>query len=189
MFLSLDLAAFDFIGKHLSSPFMDAVMTQVTVLGNGGLVWLVLTAVLLSGRETRRNGLVCVLALFLVAVLGDLFLKNVFMRERPFIQMPGLELLIASPSGYSFPSGHAASSFAAATVLALNGRRFAVIGFSLAFLIAFSRVYLSVHFLTDVLGGIFLGIACGTAAIFLFEKVSKVYTAKFAGSKMPKNQV
>jgi len=150
---------------------MDAVMVKLTVLGNGSLVWLVLSVVLLCGSETRRTGLICLLALLLAFLTGDLLLKNLFMRERPFIQMPWLQLLIDPPSGYSFPSGHTASSFAAATALSQQGKRAAVTAFILAFLIAFSRVYLSVHFFSDILGGIILGIACGLTAIFISKKV------------------
>ena len=167
MLTNLDLAAFDFISDHLSSPFMDAVMSKITLLGNGGFIWLVFAAILLFSRQTRRNGLICCLALLLACLFGDLLLKNLFLRERPFMQMPWLELLISPPSGYSFPSGHAGSAFAAATALSLNGKWVAFTSFILAFIIAFSRVYLSAHFLTDVLGGIFLGIACGTLAILL----------------------
>ena len=104
-------------------------------------------------------------------LLGEIALKNIICRPRPFQDMPGIPLLIPPPSGYSFPSGHSCASFAAATIIFLKDRRPGAAALALAALIAFSRVFLFVHYPTDVLAGSLLGVLCALAAAYGYRRL------------------
>ena len=145
--------------QALHTPFWDAVMRFITTLGNGGMVWVVTAVVLLFFKRWRPTGVIMLLSLLSGVLVGNLFLKNVVARPRPCWLKPEMPLLIDLPSEYSFPSGHTLSSFAGATALALRDRRAAPGALVLAALIAFSRLYLYVHFPSDVLVGALLGAA------------------------------
>lgn len=107
---------------------------------------------------------------YISEILGEEILKHIFKRIRP----SAVNLLIAKPVSYSFPSGHATSSFAAAGVLVKYFKKYAFEFLSLASLIAFSRSYLYVHYLTDVLAGIVLGLICSAITIYLSNKVNYI---------------
>jgi undecaprenyl-diphosphatase len=149
---------------------MDHAMIIFTRLGEQGLIWIMIALLLLIKRSTRHVSLMVMAALILNAVLGELILKNIFQRSRPFTDTTSYNLLIPKPLSYSFPSGHTASSFAAAGVLAKYFKRYSAILIILASLIAFSRLYLYVHYPTDVLGGILLGLSSSILTIRFFSK-------------------
>ncbi len=154
--------------QELHTPMLDALMVGVTALGDHSLAWLVLGCALIVPRRTRRAGAAILVALAFCTLVVDLALKPLVARPRPFMLDGGVELLIPKPGGWSFPSGHSAKSFAAATALAASlpagSRRFAVPAVLLATLIACSRLYLFVHFPTDVLAGAAIGTVLGVAA-------------------------
>lgn len=156
--------------QQLHNGPADAALTFFTRLGDKGAFWLALAAVLLARRRTRRAGLAVLLALALDLVCCNLALKPLIGRLRPFAVNPAVRLLISPPGDPSFPSGHTASSFAAAAALRFTGgtdfrlRRAAL---ALAVLIAFSRLYLYVHWPTDVLAGAALGIGFGWCGAWL----------------------
>lgn len=148
--------------QTLHGPVLDAVMLFFTRLGNAGLLWAALTVVLLACRRTRRAGLALGLALMLDALLCNVLLKPLVARPRPCDVLTGVQLLIPRPEDFSFPSGHTAASFAAITALWQAGaKRLAAAALPVGVLIAFSRLYLCVHYPTDILGGALLGAACG----------------------------
>ncbi|MBU3182183.1 phosphatase PAP2 family protein [Clostridium psychrophilum] len=161
-----------YIKDNMHGLIMDKIMVISTYLGNGGIVWIIIIAILLISKKYRRIGLMALAALILSTILGDIVLKNVVKRIRPSSTIPAINLLISNPLSYSFPSGHTTSSFAVAGVLTRYFKSYALEFFSLASLIAFSRLYLYVHYPTDVLGGIVLGLICSGIIIFLFDKVS-----------------
>ena len=172
---SLDLAVDNFIQQHWRSDFLDAVFGFITRLGDEGLIWIALAILLLCFKKTRKAGVVIGIAMILGALLGNGFLKNLFERPRPFrtegglpypgiVKMPGIH-------SYSFPSGHTTSSFAAAVSLFLCNKKLGIPALVLAALIAFSRLYVYVHFPTDILGGFILGTACAILAYLLWTKV------------------
>ncbi len=165
-----DFAVLDFIREHLTCSFMDAFMSFITVFGNGGAVWIVMALALTVTKKHRRAGIMMIAALLVCLLTGNLLLKNLIARPRPFIQDPGVQLIISPPSGYSFPSGHTFSSIISATVLSKYSRRAAPWVIIFAVLIAFSRLYLYVHFPTDVLCGAVLGVALGLAVYHITEK-------------------
>lgn len=162
------ITAFDtqilwWIQEHLASPLMDALMPAITHLGDAGAIWLVVTLALLLRRDTRVWGVSMIAALALCFVGGNLLLKPLIARPRP-CHLHELPLLIALPSDFSFPSGHTMSSFAAAAVLLRYSRLWGWAGFILAALIAFSRLYLFVHYPSDIGAGAVLGLLAGWLA-------------------------
>lgn len=148
----------------------DILMPWISSLGNIGIVWISISLALISKKKYRRVGIMCLIALILGTLTGELFLKNVVGRLRPFMSLPDARLLIEKPTSFSFPSGHTTSSFAAAAVLAGNFKRYRIPVFGLAGLIAFSRMYLLVHYPSDILGGIILGIICARIAMKIGKK-------------------
>ena len=147
--------------QALRTPALDGVMRFFTHLGDSGFVWLALTALLLAFRRTRRAGWVLAAALLFDAVLCNILLKPLAGRIRPCDIDPTIALLVPHPHDFSFPSGHTGASFAAAYVMLLGKSNLWVCAMVLAGLIAFSRLYLYVHYPTDVLAGIVLGILVG----------------------------
>ena len=160
--------------QALRTPALDGVMRFFTHLGDSGFVWLALTALLLAFRRTRRAGWVLAAALLFDAVLCNILLKPLAGRIRPCDILTEVELLIPRPEDFSFPSGHTAASFASVTALWLAGKkRWAMAALPLAVLIAFSRMYLCVHFPTDILGGAVLGTACGWLGAWAIKKLEE----------------
>jgi len=145
--------------------WLDGVMWTASLIGRGGLVWLVIgLAITLIRRTTPALLLELTLAIVLASFLADHVMKPLASRERPFVSTPEILVIGSRPDDASFPSGHAANAFAAASVLARRLRAQCVLWWSLALLIAYSRVYLGVHYPLDVIGGALLGFVCGTIA-------------------------
>lgn len=159
--LKLELSILDYIHKHLRCVLGDFLMPLISALGNGGFIWLCAIGVFLCTTRYRMAGLSMALALSMGLIVGNLILKPVFRRARPFAKRPELELIIRAPRDASFPSGHTLTSFAAATALFLAERHLGSIALVLAALIAFSRMYLYVHYPSDVLAGVLLGSGFG----------------------------
>lgn len=145
----------------MRNDFFDIFFKLVTHLGDAGAFWIVVGVLLLCFPKTRMCGICVLICLAVTALLGEGLLKHLFARERPCIQQPIADMLIAIPSTYSFPSGHSASSFTAATAIFCFHRKAGIAAYILAGLIAFSRMYCYVHFPTDVLAGIMLGMFVG----------------------------
>jgi len=159
--MGLDMRIIEFVHGSMQSSLLDKVMPFVSRLGNGGLIWIGIAVLLMAGRRYRQAGFMVICALMLGAVMGELLLKNIFQRMRPFVNAPHFQLLIRTPlTRYSFPSGHTTSSFAAAGIIFRTVDSKLIKGFVLfvACSIAFSRLYLLVHYPTDILGGIGLGL-------------------------------
>lgn len=161
--------------QRLQHPFLDVVMPWITTLGNSGLLWIGIAVLLLFFPSSRRVGWTLLLALLGGLLLGEFFLKPLIARVRPFEMFPNISLLVSPPGGYSFPSGHTLSSFIAATVLYEQHRLLGVAATIFAFLIAFSRLYLQVHYATDVLAGMALGIFIGWIARKISQRISVAY--------------
>ena len=162
----MDIAVLDAIQQHLRTPLLDQIMLLATHLGDLALVWLVAGAVLVALPKHRRWGVAVLLAVAATAILGMFVLKPLFGRVRPFVAYEFAGLLIPPPSGTSFPSNHSMVSFAAAAALCClpgKGRG--------ACLIAFSRLYLYVHYPSDILAGAVIGIAVGIGSVWLVNKV------------------
>lgn len=149
------------IQNTLTSPWGDQLMIALSTLGNNGLIWICIALVLCVQPRWRRAGVGMLLALLIAHVVGNVFLKNLFVRPRPYMVYNAVSLKILPLQEFSFPSGHAIASFAA--VFSLPGtlrllRRTLV---PLAVGIAFSRLYLFMHYPSDVVGGMLLGMLIG----------------------------
>ena len=142
------------------TPIPDKFFSAITHLGDHGVIWIVLALALLCIPRTRRLGLCVALALICELLLCNVLLKPLVARPRPYA-LREIELLIEAPKDFSFPSGHTAAAFAAASALAMRRSRLTIPALVLALIIAFSRLYLYVHYPTDVLAGIVLGSLCG----------------------------
>lgn len=157
--------------QTLRTPVGDGLMCFITKLGNAGIVWIALTVFLLLFRGTRKAGIVMLAALCIDLAVCNGILKNLAARIRPCDVNTQIQLLIARPDDFSFPSGHTAASFAAVAALYFSGKRnLWKAALVLACLIAFSRLYLYVHYPTDVLGGAVIGFLAGFAGNGLIQR-------------------
>ena len=161
----------DQIQQYLANDFLNLLIPRVSSLGDAGLIWIVLSVLLLLFPKTRKAGLASGIALLFMLVTGNMILKPLVARLRPFAVNTAVELLIPPPTDFSFPSGHTYASFASASAIFRNSRRIGIPALILAFLIAFSRLYLYVHYPTDVLFGILLGILAGWIGNRLSERL------------------
>ena len=174
-----DLPILDWIAGNLRTTPGDLLMPVITALGNGGIIWIIWAVILLLIPRYRKTGLAMAIAMALGLLVCNLTLKPLIGRVRPFdyqAQFFGrtIELLIAPPHDYSFPSGHTIASFEAATVLLLNGKKMGIPALILALLIAFSRLYLYVHYPTDVLASILLGTAFGVLGNLTARRLCRI---------------
>lgn len=142
--MSIDWSILHWVRDVLTCPFLDFLMPKLILLSNGGAVWLLAVGML----------------------VGNVCLKNLIARPRPCWLDSSVRLLIADPTDYSFPSGHTLSSVIGATILTKTDRRFGYAAIPLAALIAFSRLYLYVHFPSDVLAAAVLGVMIGELAFY-----------------------
>ncbi|WP_300383881.1 phosphatase PAP2 family protein [Clostridium sp.] len=170
---NFDSEILKFINDNFNSPIMDKIMVIVTSLGNGGLIWILISLALMIKPKYRRVGIMSICALILTTIIGEGILKNLVKEERPFISLPDIKLLITPPTSFSFPSGHTGSSFAVAGVLGSKIKKSRFYVFALAILIAFSRLYLYVHYPIDVIVGIILGLFCAKIVLYIFKRREK----------------
>ena len=162
--MSIELNILDWF-QTLHTPFLDKLMVFITSLGNAGIIWIVMTIVFLLIPKMRKTGAVMTAALIIDLLLCNVILKNLVARTRPYDVNTGVQLLVSRLHDYSFPSGHTAAAFASVTALYLAGeKKLWKPALVLAVLIAFSRLYLFVHFPTDVLAGIAVGFICAFLA-------------------------
>lgn len=164
---NIDCKIVSFINNKVKNKYLDFIMPKVTRLGDFGLIWNIISIALIISKEYRNIGFKAVTALCLCILLGEGIIKHITKRVRPFVINTDLKILIHKPRGYSFPSGHTASSVAVASILAIYFSQIAVIVFVLAFLIGFSRVYLCVHYPSDVIIGAVLGIICANISLII----------------------
>ncbi len=165
-----ELKILDFIRENLANPVLDTVMPIITKFGDGGVFWIALAVIFLIFKKTRKMGLCMGLALLMGFITGNLILKNVVGRIRPYDLNPEIEILVKHLSDYSFPSGHTLASFEAATAIFINNKKIGIPALVLAFLIAISRIYLYVHYPSDVLAAIILGIGFAILSCFVVKK-------------------
>ena len=156
----------------VAEEVLDALAVFLNYAGEHGEIWIAFTLLLLLFRRTRKAGCAMATALVLYLVAGDCILKPLFARPRPCDVNTAITILVKRPHGHSFPSGHTASAFAAAFALWLQNRKLGVPALVLAAFIAFTRLYLYVHFPTDVLGGLVLGLALGALASWIVDSLA-----------------
>lgn len=164
--MSFELSVLDAIQASLRCGFLDRTMPVLTSLGNGGAIWIGCTALLLAIPKTRRTGLALALGLAVEVLCCNVILKPLVGRIRPCDVKKTVQLLVARPTDFSFPSGHTGASFAAASALYFSRSKLWIPALVLAALIAFSRLYLYVHYPSDVIAGMLIGIMAGYAGVF-----------------------
>ena len=181
---SFDLPILDWIQANIQCAFLDKVMPLITVLGDGGAFWIACAVLMMLLKKYRKAGFSAALALIFGLLICNLYLKPVVARIRPydFQEQMGvlINLLIEKEHSLSFPSGHTIASFEAATAILLRHKKLGIAAMILAILIAFSRMYLYVHYLTDVIASVFLGIGLAFLASWIVNKVSAAIAAKKA---------
>jgi len=169
---AFDEAAVLFIYNNIQGGPFDAVMTLITKLGDKGMLWIVLTAVMLmisvKKKDMRGMAFGCAVALILSAVMCNIIIKPAVMRIRPY-DLLGLEIMVDRLGDYSFPSGHTTAAFAFAAAVWLKDRRSGMAAVTAAAIMGVTRLYLCVHFPTDVLAGAVLGWGCAVVAVKLVD--------------------
>lgn len=169
----LDAGTLLFIQDTIRNPVLTPVFMAITVLGNGAAVWILMSLGMAASGKTRKTALMCAAALLVSLLINNIVLKNMVGRIRPYDAIEGLIPLIGKPRDYSFPSGHTGSSFAAAWVLYRRlPKRLGIPALALAGLIGISRLYLGVHYPTDVLFGVLSGIGSGCVAIAIVSALT-----------------
>ncbi len=205
MYWDWEFRFLNWIQDHMRSGFMDKFMSFITKFGDGGIFWIIVTLCLFIPKRTRKYAHVSALALIFCVVGGNLILKNVIARQRPFwinnfnplariaytekngvltylkthnVTTDSIEegrtlikLLVKAPNDYCFPSGHTQASFAAATSICMWNRKWGIPALILAAFVAFSRMYLYVHYPTDILGGVFFGLLYAFLALAICNKL------------------
>ena len=163
---SFDESVLLFIQETLRFDFLTPIMLFITRLGDSGFIWILLGVIMLFPKKTRRAGVVMLLCLAGAFIVNDLIIKPMVARVRPYETIAALNNLLTEGS-FSFPSGHTNSSFACALALTLIYGKKGAWAYLLAVLIAFSRCYVGVHYLTDI----FAGMVIGTVMSFVVFKL------------------
>lgn len=164
-----------FIQEWIRNDFLTPLMVAVTKLGDSGFIWIALSMVLLLFKKTRKAGWIAFLSIAFCFLINNLILKNAVARTRPYEVVEGLELLTARADDFSFPSGHACSSFAAASsYYRVLPRKAGVAAMILAVWIAFSRLYVGIHYPTDVLCGALIGIFGSLLVFKIWQWIEKM---------------
>ena len=181
--VSFDLPILDWIQAHLQSGLMDTIMPIITMFGDAGIFWMIWATLLLFIPKTRRTGLGMWFAMAMGLLICNIIMKPSIGRMRPYDYqidilgktwndlLIGGKLLVETPHDFSFPSGHTIASFEASTVLLLNSKLMGIPAVILAILIAFSRMYLYVHYPTDVIFSVFAGILFGVIGNLIAKKI------------------
>ena len=175
---NFDFKILDFIADNIRCEVLDPIMAGITHFADAGIGWILLGVILLIPKKTRIWGAMALVAMVIGFLCGDIILKNLFCRVRPyndyimFHQGNSLPFLLnaGKESSYSFPSGHTCCSFASAIVYFIANKKWGIPALIFASLIGFSRMYNYVHYPTDVFAGMLLGIGCGLLAWYLFKK-------------------
>lgn len=168
--------------QSIHNPILDKIVVVITSLGNAGIFWILLTLVMLIVCKDKKVAWTSALALLFSVLVINVFLKNMAMRARPCWIDDTIPLLVKNPKDYSFPSGHSSVSFASAVSIVQYAkyRKQGIAAVILAALIAVSRMYVFVHFPTDVFVGTILGIVeailAGIIIRFIYRKVEEKKT-------------
>lgn len=175
--INFELDLLDGIQGIMGSQWGDVLWPIMTRLGDHGFIWILIPLLLLVHPKTRRVGGACVCALLLNVILTNGLLKPLIARPRPYTYK-AFQLLIDTPTDYSFPSGHTSAAFSVAFVLfkekfELKGQKIYGYSLFLAGMIAFSRLYLYVHFPSDILGGLVIAYFSSVAGLYIVNKFDK----------------
>ena len=181
--VSFDLPILDWIQANMTNPVLDFLMPIITLLGDAGIFWIVCASILALTKKYRRIGFGMAIAMVLGLLICNVTLKPLVARIRPYDFQETLgvtvNLLIEKQHDFSFPSGHTIASFEACTVMMLGSRKLGIPATLLAILIAFSRLYLYVHYPTDVIASVILGTLFGVIGYLVANNVKFSLKGKF----------
>lgn len=162
---NLDVNILYFIQDNLRTPFLNEFMTHFTSLGNGGLIWITLTLLMLIYPKTRKVGACSAISIILCFLTVNLGIKNIVARTRPYDTYELVRCLIKPAVDYSFPSGHSAIAFATVVPIYFQlGKKWGIPALLAALLMAASRLYVCVHYPSDVICGMIFGSICAVVA-------------------------
>ncbi len=168
--------------ENVRNDVLTPIMKLITHLGDKGIFWILLAIVLLFFKKTRPLGIMAGIALVFSVLINNVIIKPNVGRIRPYEVVDGLKLLIERQDDPSFPSGHSGASFAAAVVFLVKGpKKLGIPAIIMAALIAFSRLYVGVHYPTDVICGIITGTCCAIISFMIWSIVEKKASPKLAG--------
>lgn len=168
-----------YILNNWHNDFTDTIFCIISNLSNYGFIWILMSVIMLFNRRWRTVGIILLLSLGVSSLIGSVMLKNIVCRIRPFNADPSIELLINTPGGYySFPSGHSIAAGTGAAVTLMKKRLVGLIVSVYSLLLAFSRVFLAVHYLTDVIAGLALGAVISVLMWKLLYKKTEHFIGK-----------
>ena len=167
---AIDFSILDWIQEHLRCGFLDLVAPPISTFADKGILWLIIAFVCQFMKRSRKCGMTMFLAMAMGFIIGDIILKALIARERPCVVAPPELMLVPVPHSTSFPSGHSTAAFASSVSIFHHNRKLGIAAICLAVFIAFTRLYLYVHFPTDVLAGTALGITSALVVTRLTDK-------------------
>lgn len=167
--ISTELRILLWIQEHLTHPLLDKFFIFITTLGDAGILWILIGLFFLLQKKHRTLGLLIILSLIGSLIMTNVILKNWIARPRPYT-VYSFDLLIDKNPEYSFPSGHTSAAFAAAWMIYMNKKRLGIYMVTLATLMGLSRIYLFMHYPTDVIGGAVVGILIAEGVYYLYDK-------------------
>jgi len=186
-FLHFDLSVFQWV-QTIHGGFLDKLMVIITSLGEGGIIFIAVALALLCTKKYRKAGVAIIVALLVMEVGNNLILKTIFARPRPFNLDPTVYSwwhevykfpeLVSRPTSYSFPSGHTSSAFAAGIALLWYDRKFGIPLTLFAAVMGFSRIYVEVHYCTDVLFGALVGVVYALIGVLIVNKLYPIVMPK-----------
>ena len=162
------------IQENIRAAWLTPPMKLFSLLGDKGIFWIALTLILLCFKRTRRVGAYCAVSMALTFLVVNCAIKPLVARVRPYDLFPAIELLVKAEHDFSFPSGHSANSFAVAWILLrMAPKKYGVPAVVLAALIALSRLYVGVHYPTDVLCGTIIAIVLAELTLHFLPKAER----------------
>lgn len=172
MLLNIDFSILNFIQEYFKNPILDNIFTRITTLGDFGIIWIAIMLIYFSIDSYKKTAKIMLLSFLFTFVICNIILKPLVARMRPFTVNTAIKLILNAPIDYSFPSGHTMFSFAALTVIIMetDGKFFKIFATILCIAIAFSRLYLYVHYPSDVIIGAILGSLISYLSVIFYEK-------------------
>ncbi|MBQ8730450.1 MAG: phosphatase PAP2 family protein [Lachnospiraceae bacterium] len=160
------------IQEYLRNGILTPIMKFITHLGDAGLMWIAIALLLLCFKKTRKVGAMCACALVMSLLINNVILKPLIARVRPYEVIDGLVLLVKKAHDFSFPSGHTASSFACAVVIFKQmPKKYGIPALVMAFIMGFTRLYVGIHYPTDVLAAIVTGTLCAIIGMKIVDTI------------------
>ena len=167
----MEFQILDFIQEHIRCGFLDAILPWITYLGSGYVI-LVIAIALIAIKKTRKIGIESMVSFLIMLIVLNLILKNLVARDRPCWSNDTIDMLVKVPKDYSFPSGHSAVAAIMAIIVTANNKKAGIPVIILALTVMFSRLYLYVHFPTDVLAGALIGFAIAFSVLLAERKIA-----------------